>query len=230
MTSYEGAQQSRKEGALVRSKANLRLCISSCPTTLAADCQLWMTEVEQAIARVQIQVRDANGQVISGLVIGLDGVDRSDGESVEVDPGSHILAASAPGFANLTRRIEVKAGTSTTPRLVLEPVGPGVGHTGGLLGPLALGGGGLLALGAAGILALVGHLEVSDMRDTCAPRCARDRVDGVTSLWTAGGVLGGIGGATVVAAGAWLGLTLSPGAGPTSPRGAEVGLRFPLDW
>lgn len=230
MSSYEGAQQSRKDGALVRSKANLRLCISSCPTALAADCQSWMSEVETAIARIQIEVRDERGQVIPGVVTILDGVGRTSGEIVELDPGPHDIEASAPGFTSSKRRIEVKAGTSTTPRLVLEPQRLASGQSSGLLGPLLLGGGGLLALGVGGILALVGHLEVSDMRDSCAPGCPQDRVDDVTTLWTAAGVLAGLGGATAIASGVWLGLTLAPGTATTIGRGAELGLKFPLDW
>jgi hypothetical protein len=72
------------------------------------------------------------------------------------------------------------------------------------VGPFVLGGVGLVALGAAGVLAIVGHVNVADLREECAPTCAARRVDAVRDQWTVAGILAGAGGAIVVGAVIWL--------------------------
>jgi hypothetical protein len=76
-------------------------------------------------------------------------------------------------------------------------------------GAFVLGGVGAAALVTAGILSIVGWVEASDMRDTCAPGaggvgCSPDRVDRVRARWIAGGILAGVGGAAMIGGGVWL--------------------------
>ena len=61
VSSYEEGQAERKRGALVRSKANVRLCIGACPVALARDCQSWLAEVEKDVARITFTLRPAGG-------------------------------------------------------------------------------------------------------------------------------------------------------------------------
>ncbi len=236
VTSYEGAQQARKQGGLVRSKAELRLCIGACPGELAKDCERWLGEVDQKLARLTVAVRSRGGDPIANDKLFVDGVERPVGQVIELDPGRHELRVEAPGHIRRSDVVDLEAGSRTTRTLTLDP-GAALGdEPPSLVGPITVGSAGLVALTAAAALAIAGHLDVSDMRDDdhgCAPACPDDRVDRVRDLWTAGAVLAGAGGAAVIGASIWLGFELSsqPG-GPApvsrSPRGFvfQLGGRF----
>jgi len=228
VTSYESAQQARKQGQLVRAKANLRLCSAACPAALGADCDRWLGEVEGSLAHLVIAARDSEGRKVA-VRLTIDGVERGVDEAIDLDPGKHQVTITARGYAPIEEMVELRAGApvkkSWVMALLLEP--PSEPQSGGsVLGPILLGSGGLLTLVAAGALALIGHLDVSEMRDTCAPRCERSRVDQVGTYWTTGGVLAGVGGAALVASGVWLGVVVSPSASKTDGKatGADLGL------
>lgn len=232
VTSYEGAQQARKRGELVRSKAELRLCMGACPGELSKDCERWLGEIDGRLSRLTVAVRSRNGDPIAGDKLFVDGVERPAGQAFELDPGRHELRAEAPGHVRRTDVVELTAGSRTTRTIMLDRGATGSDEPPSLVGPLTLGGAGLVALTVAAGLAIAGHLDVSDMRDEqsgCAPSCSADRVDRVRDLWTAGAVLAGAGGAAVIGASIWLGFEVS--AGPSAPAAAAVSapdLRFEL--
>lgn len=232
VTSYEGAQQAKKQGGLVRSKAELRLCIGACPGELSKDCERWLGEVDQKLARLTVAVRSRGGDPIANDKLFVDGVERPVGQLLELDPGRHELRVEAPGHVRRNDVVDLAAGSRTTRTLTLDPGATGRDETPSLIGPITVGTAGLVALTAAAALAIAGHLDVSDMRDDengCAPACPEDRVDRVRDLWTAGAVLAGAGGAAVVGASIWLGFELSsqPG-GPTPVSGGPRGVLFEL--
>lgn len=196
----------------MRSKANLRLCVAACPQALAADCTRWASDLQSVLGRVTIAIRARDGGVLRDQKLSIDGVERRIGEPLELDPGRHELRAEAAGYEPRTQLIEVTSGMAGTSTMELDRAAskPREREAPNLVGPLVLGGVGLLILTGAAVLISAGHLDVSDMRDSCAPSCPADRVDGVRDLWTAGGVLAAAGGAAVIASGIWLGVSLTP--------------------
>jgi hypothetical protein len=218
VTSYEGAQRARREGALVRSKADLRLCLGACPTELAKDCSAWLDDVDRRIARLTLHARGAGGEPVANLRVLVDGVERPAGEALEVDPGARVIRIEASSHRARTMTIDLAEGQGLAKTVSLERESSPSGGAPSLVGPVTLGGVGLAALTAAAALAIVGHLDVSDMRGEqgCAPACPQSLVDQVRDLWTAGAVLAGAGGGAVVGASIWLGIELSP-SGPPAP-------------
>lgn len=197
VTAYEGAQQRMREGRLVRARAELDLCLGSCPAALARDCAGWKDDVGSRIGRVAVEVRRDGAPVEVPRVL-LDGAEARPrgGGLIDVDPGAHTIVVEVPGSARAEQRVIVPPGGEVRARFDL-PAAPGGGLPPASIA-LGLVGGGALALG--GVLGLVGHVQVADLRDTCAPDCDVADVDAVRSVWIAGGVAAGVGiGALAVA-------------------------------
>ena len=227
VTSYETAQQAHKNGELVRAKANLRMCTAACPAALAADCDRWLGEVKRSLAYLTIAARDEAGQKLLARLT-VDSAERGLEQPLELDPGKHQIEITLAGYVSISTSVDVRAGQSDSRSFTLRrgATPPPAADDGSVLGPVLLGSGGLLTLVVAGALTLVGHLDVSEMRDSCAPRCERERVDRVEQYWTAGGVLAGVGGAALITSGVWLGLTLAPPASDGSATDVGVSMRF----
>ncbi len=217
VSSYEGAQAARKSGELVRSKAELRLCLGACPAALAGDCKNWLDEIGGQLTELSVRVIGPESRPLVGARVFVDGVERRAGAPIELDPGRHELRAESDGYAPRTEAIALAPGARASRVITLDRAGTAPAREPNLAGPIALGTGGLVALTVAAALAIAGHVDVSAMRSSCAPRCAPDRVDMVENLWTAGGIVAGAGGAALVGATIWLGLTLSPPAAAPAP-------------
>lgn len=215
MSSYEAAQAERNRGELVRSKANLRMCVRACPQALSQDCTRWLAEIDRDIARLTVSIRGPAGAALPGASLLVDGVERSASEPLELDPGKHQLTARAAGYAPRSVSVDVARSSSQALTIPLTPKRAGDDPV-ELAGPIALGSAGLVALAAAGVLAIVGHVDVSAMKDDCAPGCPAERVETVRDLWTAAGVLAGVGGGAAIGGAVWLGVALSPPGQPTS--------------
>jgi len=225
VTSYEEAQQARNAGELVRSKANLRLCMKSCPQALVRDCDGWLQDVQRNIGHLDLRVEGAGGPPLRNARLTIDGVPRSFNERIEIDPGGHDVRVEAEERQPAALRIEVAPGATIQHTVRLAASGGPNSRARpepALAGPLTLGIAGLVVLTVAGALTIAGHVDVSKMRHSCAPTCSDHRVETVRSLWTASGILAGAGGAALVASGVWLGLELSD-KGATK---ATFGLRF----
>jgi hypothetical protein len=213
-TAYEGAQASRQDKRLVRAKSELELCIGTCPQALAGDCRRWLAEIEPSIARLVVAPRSETGEPVPGAIVHVDGLTRAPDAELELDPGSHTIRVEAPGRRPVEERVELEPGARSTKTLTLTasavpraPDAPAASSS--RLGPFLLGGAGIAALGTAGVLSLVGWLDVSDMRGSCAPEaggrgCPSDRIDRVRTQWIAAGALTGVGAAMVAGAGTWL--------------------------
>ncbi|NUP12001.1 MAG: carboxypeptidase regulatory-like domain-containing protein [Polyangiaceae bacterium] len=222
VAAYEGAQQARKDGALVRSKADLRLCMRACPTTLAADCERWLAEVDADLAPLTVTVKDESGRAPAHHTVFVDGLEQPKTSVIELAPGAHRIAVEAPGHARSEAMVVLERGRPATHVVTLHPARAAESPPPNLAGPLVVGGVGLGAVIAATAVAIVGHLDVADMRDEetgCAPSCPIERVDRVETLWTTGAVTGGVGGAALLAGAIWLGVELAGGAPP-----AEIGI------
>jgi hypothetical protein len=232
VTAYEGAQQRIRDGQLVLARAELDLCMGSCPAALARDCAGWKDDVGSRIGRVAVEVR-RDGAPVDPARVMLDGAEARPGAGgvIDVDPGAHTIVVELPGAAPAEQRITVPPGGVARARFDLESAAAGGLPPASIA--LGLAGGGALALGA--VLGVVGHLQVADLRDTCAPDCDVADVDSVRTVWIAGGVAAGVGiGALAVAFAIAVGgedhatevaRALGP-APPSGPAGGSVRLVF----
>lgn len=192
-TAYEGAQSSRRSGKLVRSKSELAACISVCPAALQNDCKAWLTDVEAKLPRLSVVARGAGGEDLSSFEVEVDGAAWTSPVDVELDPGAHVVRVSAAGRRPAERRVVLGSGKQSE-TFLLEPDARAATARAATderpsVGPWVLGGAGGVMLLAAGTLSLVGWMDFDDMKDTCAPGCPNERVDGLRTKWVAGGIL-----------------------------------------
>jgi hypothetical protein len=192
ISAYEGAQQHRRSGHLLRARAELALCIGSCPSALASDCRTWAAEIAPMIAAVTTEVR-AGGAARGDARVWVGGIEQRRGVSVrtEVDPGVHEVRVEAPGMLPASKSVTLAPGTQLPIVFELEPL-PEPPSSLPVAG-IVLGATGTGALLAGAGLGVAGHLEVADLRETCAPRCAEGDVDGIRTTWIAGGIVAGVG-------------------------------------
>lgn len=204
-SAYEGAQSSRRSGKLVRSKSELGVCISVCPASLQSDCKGWLSDVEAAIPRLSVSARGAGGEDLASFQVEIDGVSWAMPTDIELDPGSHVVRVSSAGRVAAERHVVVGAAQHARETFLLESEPRVVGSRAttkesASIGPWVLGAIGGVMLLAAGTLSLVGWMDFDDMHDSCAPGCPSDRIDGIRTKWTAGGILAG-GGALALGGG-----------------------------
>jgi hypothetical protein len=211
IASYETAQRTRMAKELDASRAQLALCISACPEAVSNECKQWLREIEETSGRFvpTLQPKDARFSLrVDGGPAPLEGV--------TLAPGDHSFTLEAEGFLPRTERFHVTAGQVYGPEITLEPEGsvPALA--------VALGSVGVATLLVSGVLAIVGHVDASELRATCAPRCASAEVEAVDDLWTASGAAAAAGGALAIGAGVWIGLSVSP---PSSNNPTALGIR-----
>ena len=208
VSSYENAQKARKRGDLVRSQAELRLCVNACPDALGRDCRDWLDGVSHDLGHVRVKVRAKDGAPLVHTRVVVDELElpaSAERADVKVNPGSHELRVDAQGMKPIARKLEVTSGATVDFDVELERLPPPLPPPPTALGPIPaypfiVGGIGLAAVTAGGVLGIIGQVDVSAMRAKggCAPGCPQKRVDRVRNEWISGGVAAGIGGAAVV--------------------------------
>lgn len=232
-TAYEQAQQLRREGELLRSRADLRLCRSTCPTALVEDCELWLTEVEQQLPSLRLSARSADGRDPGKVRVLIDGallLDELTLAPLDVDPGKHTLRFEDATHRHVDISIEVPVGQKNQPVLALFPpvvaprkpppsaspsLPPPASSSSSALA-FALGGVGLSGLGAGAVLGIKGQLERSELRARCAPRCKQREVNAIAAEWLVGGIAAGAG-ALVLGSAVALFVTSRPSKRPRAP-------------
>jgi hypothetical protein len=242
--SYESAQELRRAGELVRSRAELRLCERSCPGALAADCTRWQLELDGQIASVSLAAEGADGAPRDKVRVSIDGaplVEAIPKDPVEIDPGRHVLRFEDETGARAEATIEIAAGEKSRPVKVRfpAPAKPATQPAPSApplpapspRGPWILLGVGGLGLAAGAVLGIVGQVQRSDLEASCAPNCKKARVDPIAAEWEIGAVSAGVGAAAAGAALVWwlagksppkaaAGFVLLPGPGSISVRGS----------
>ncbi|WP_437718361.1 hypothetical protein WMF45_19215 [Sorangium sp. So ce448] len=239
--SYEQAQQLVRDRALLRARAELRVCVSSCPATLARDCQSWSEQVERDMPSVALSATSADGRAPGRVRVLLDGaplVDALPKDPIELDPGRHTLTFEDAAGTRVATVVTVSQGDKALPIAVRFPAAAPSRPAAGAVAPpvrqrwpLVLAGAGVMGLGAGAFLGIKGHLDRSELRSRCAPGCRVDEVDAIDTVWKAGAISAGAG---LVAAG--LGTVLyfqldpivpaAPAAGSALlPGGAALSLR-----
>jgi hypothetical protein len=150
------------------------------------------------------------------------------GVEVPIDPGTHKMTVTAPGYLPWTTTLEVKPGQQIAieiPRLEAEPLPPALARAapsaGGGLGDnaegaatrrsalgLYLGGGGGVLLVAGTVFWSVAYAKFQSAQDACAAGCSRADHDGrISDIQSLKGIAVGTwiaGGALLVASGAYV--------------------------
>lgn len=224
--SYESAQQHMRTGALLQSRNELDLCTSNCPRSLAQDCESWRDEVVREIPTLNVEIQETAGTVLRGVHVVIDGVSRTEpltGTPIEVDPGKHSLVFEDSNHRHVEISVDVpsgKKGYSVVVRFPVDPPRqvplppPQVPATIAVRRPspvyYVIGGLGLAGVTVGAALGMKGQLDRSGLIHRCAPRCLQADVDAITREWTVGGVVGGLGGVTLVVG--VFGLVIAPKA------------------
>ncbi|WP_437785698.1 hypothetical protein [Sorangium sp. So ce1097] len=242
---YEQAQQLVRDRALLRARAELRACMSSCPATLARDCQSWSEKVERDMPSVALSATSADGRAPGRVRVLLDGaplVDALPRDPIDVDPGRHTLTFEDAAGTRVVAVVTLSPGDKALPIAVRFPAAappppppraaddaaPARGRW-----PLVLVGAGVAALGAGALLGVKGHVDRGELRSRCAPRCPADEVEAIDLAWKTGAISAGVG-LVVAGVGALFyfqpdpvapaapaaGLTVAPGGAALSLRGA----------
>jgi len=222
VTAYEQAQQLRRGGKLLQSRAELHLCQRACPTLLAEDCDRWLPEVDAAVPTVILSAKDHDGKDLAAVRVLVDGAPlatRLDGSPVEVDPGEHLFRferdATQGVEAKATlrerergRRVGVTFERAVVVRRAARP--PVLAYI--------LGGAGAAAVGVGAVLGIKGQIDRARLEKDCAPLCKKGDVADIRAEWWIAGISAGAGVALVGVAGlVWF-------TAPAEPSAVSLGL------
>lgn len=193
--------------------------------------------LESSLVRLEIVPSEA-AKAVTGLTIARDGaVLEPDawGSSVPVDPGAHVVVASAPGKKPWTTSVDIPKGESgavhtvQVPALEDAPAPPVVGHSQRVAG-VVVGSIGLASFATSAGLALGAKSVWSDAEACTRSACDDDaRAEGARAGRLADAATGMlITGAVVLAVGVALYFTAPDGSEGTSPARALLGgpIRF----
>ncbi len=206
---YEEAQRQRAAGKLMVARAQLLTCQSSCPDALVQDCDRWRAEVEALIPRLRVSALDAEGKPTREVRVTEAGrlLAAHVGDLIELDPGEHELTFELSGSDPLRRTVQLAPGRAThklpvafgqpkrrpAEHPVRAPAAKAETHAGIPSAAYILGAVGLAGLVTGGALGVVGHAKRAELDDSCKPTCSEDDVDGIRTLWWAGGISAAVG-------------------------------------
>jgi hypothetical protein len=194
-------QMTRADGKLQEAIVSADQCGSqTCPEPIRQECQLFRAELERAIPRLSLAVRDASGAVISKLHVELDGA-RVDSEKREfrLNPGLHRVHVSAAGFQAWEQEVELFQGESLPLEVMLLPL-PTADNPRRTASWVFLGVG--AASGIAAVILGVNARSLEGQLEECAPDCSEGAVNRVQTQYILTNVAWGVGlasGATGVA-------------------------------
>jgi hypothetical protein len=174
--------------------------------------------LEANLARISITAVEA----VPGLHVATEAGPLGEGGlkvEVPIDPGSHKVTATAPGYLAWSATVQVKEGQQLTvqiPKLEPEPLLPAFAHVtdarnadaGRSSAALYVGAGGLVLLAGGAALWSIAYSKLQSAKDVCAQGCSQaDRDNRVSDIQTLKNVAIGswiAGGALVVGSGAYL--------------------------
>ena len=209
----EKAQQLRIGGKLGEAREQLNVCgRAECPRLIQQDCTQWMSELLAMLPSVVPGAKDRKGRDLIDVRVLVDGkvaTESLDGKPIVVDPGVHMFRFERKGSVAVEEQVVARQG-ETNRMLTITLAGDEAVNGDGTVAPrveaprgppiaaFVLGGLGVVALGVAGYLGLSGNADARNLRDTCAPNCAKSDVDAVQKQWTIGGITAGVGGALLI--------------------------------
>lgn len=112
--SYTHAQILRNEHKLLQARDALRVCAqTSCKDFIVKDCTTWLDQVQASLPSVVPVATDEAGNDVANVRVSMDGVvllQRIEGSSVEVNPGSHTFTFESAGGARVDKQVVVSEG------------------------------------------------------------------------------------------------------------------------
>lgn len=235
---YEAAQAEEHAGKLLDARKHLLFCSSAaCPAVMHADCQGWLTQVEESLPTVVFRVTTSSGTVSQEATVTIDGGAPVvlDGRALSVDPGRHEVVFRAQGQRPLSKGfdflegeklrreiVELESATLTEPSPsspTEEPAKRGSKLRISL--PVALAAS-TTVLGAVSATYFGLKARSDDTHlDTCTPNCNRDSIDRVKQEYLLTNISLGVAAMGAVTTAVLL-LTQSPADPPS--RSARLGM------
>ena len=245
---YQSAQRLRAAGKLTLARADLLRCAEqTCPGFVSNDCKTWLAELEAELPTLVYAVLGPDGRDVPDAVIRVDGGDvagATDGLGHAIDPGEHVVEASANGqslreklvvrLGEKSRRVELRLGGSQPhPSAAVEgpPASSAPADLGDRISPAAyvLGGVGVLAIAAGTVLWVTGANAAQTYNHDCETgACTSSQRDAVQRQLVAGDVAWGVALAAGIGVVAVV-LSHRGGGGPAvslGPSGVSVGGTF----
>lgn len=204
-TASEDGQRLREQLKYRGARERFRSCAqASCPGLVRKDCMKWGSELDEIMPTVVVGVVDENDRDMTEVELSIDGemvAARVDGTAVAIDPGKHELRATSSGRVPTSTSLVIRVGEKN--RLVHLKFAPkprplvgreaDVAHAAPPVAApaptrhsyappvltLVLGGVGLLGLGSFAALGVTSKSDLGVLRQTCAPTCAPDDLDGI---------------------------------------------------
>jgi len=201
LAEYESGQRTRLAGDLLAARRSFIICAqATCPEIVNTDCAQWIRELDEQIPTVTAAARWSDGQDVATARVLIDGsvvAKQLDGKPIAVNPGRHRIAIEARG-KRVERTFVASAGErSRVIRLTLERVEVREPETKGPTAldvvPWVLAGVSVAALIGFTVLAVKGNDDVEELRETCAPYCARGSLDPIKRDFLIADVLLGVG-------------------------------------
>lgn len=241
LAAAERGQALRDRRALVQARAEFEKCAASaCPPVVRTDCEVWLGRVRIDTPSIAVTVKSATGEAPRDVVLQVDGVLVARGQPrLDLDPGSHIVRAEAPGFVAAEARLSLDTSEKdrvvelTLERIKDEPRSRPIEVPREKLPPMAspwpgtiaLGSAGVVGLALFGVMAATGSSELGDLRDRCHGSCDEAALDSPRAKLLIGDVALGAG---IVALGAaalyWLTWPRASGASARSVGSSRMPL------
>ncbi len=205
----EAAADARDAGHYRDARTRYERCaVEACPRIVRDDCRAGIAWLRSDAPSLVVRVRSAAGADVAAAHITIDGVvlpaeDAAAG--VLVDLGTHVVGASAPGYAPREESVVVgKVDHARAVELVLASSG---GKVAGPLAPTTVVerdrtgafvafGVGAAALAVFGVVGTVSLVAYEDLKSSC-PRCEQSAIDRAHAQAIAADVALGIGVAAV---------------------------------
>ncbi|MET0344078.1 MAG: hypothetical protein ABW252_23895 [Polyangiales bacterium] len=197
-------QTARDEGRLLEAREHLLICARDpCPAVVRKSCAHWLGEVEQRTPSVLVRVADDADDDVTDAQVAIDGVAALlDGRPIPLDPGPHVISATAPDGTTATRKVLLaeneksrviavrlrRPGVAATEPVrepvvaepdAPKPVKPVRARYRPPLGALIVGGLGLASLGAATGFGIAATMQRRDLDRSCG---AKGGGEGCTDL------------------------------------------------
>jgi hypothetical protein len=185
VSASEKGQDLRDQGHLRSARALFVTCAAErCPTVVQKDCAAWLSAVDAKLPSVSVHARDGTGRDLTDVRVLVDGetlATQLDGRAFDVDPGSHTFRFVTPGSPEATQTLVLREGEKSRPVDVTFGARPLPAENPATFSvPTAswvLGGLSVAAFGALAGFGYSAKSAVDEMRTTCAPDCAPERVD-----------------------------------------------------
>jgi hypothetical protein len=122
-------QQLRRNGSLSAAREAFRSCaVASCPELVRDDCTKRLDDVERAQPTIAFEARDPAGADVVAVHVTMDAspwTDSLEGKALPADPGEHLFAFTAAGFAPVALTLVLTEGEKgRRVRIKLTPAAP----------------------------------------------------------------------------------------------------------